>query len=234
MSLTKKTNHVEEALDHLIEQLKNQEVVAGIITALMEQVQDLENAAFELDLGTSDSLRTLDNSVGVQLDGYGSIVGEERLNRDDDTYRTAIKIRELRNRASGTPEEILDIFNRFRPGIYKLQEDYPASFRLIAQEALTPSDPSPVEFAQLLDDIKAAGVGANFVYGGYDVGSLFKFASGDSLENSSVYGFGNDTGTTGGHWGDVALPTGEGEVTIMKLVSDALVIDLAHDFLIKR
>lgn len=233
MVLSKKTDHVDEALTRPVEQFKGKAVIEGLITALVNQIQDLENVAFQLGLDTSDSLRRLDTSVGVQLDGYGSIVGEDRLNRDDDTYRKAIRLRELINRASGTPEEIYTIFNSFREGTYEIREDYPAAFRLIAHDAITLTDPTPAELTSLLQDTKAAGVGANFVYGGFDYSSMFKFASGDTLESSSAYGFGNDTGTTGGHWADVYDPDGVGEVTLLKTLAGELIRTLSGDFVIE-
>lgn len=227
MALVQKTNHVAEAIDRPIEKLKSGTVMQGTLTAFVEQIQDLENSGFELL-----NERGLLTAVGAQLDGVGAIVGEDREGRSDDEYRLAIRVRILRNLSDSTPEDILTIFNLYRPGSYKLEELPPASLRLTPQEALTPSDPTPQQFAQLLADIRGAGIGDAFIYGGYDVGYVFQFASGDALESSALKGFGNDTGTTGGHWYDIAAADGTGEVTILWTLAGEILRTLADDVLI--
>lgn len=227
MSLTYKSSHSTEAAGQLVEQFKNKTNIVGIVTSIVNRVQDLEDVGFELL-----NERGLTTAIGEQLNVLGRIVGEKRKNRSDAEFLIGIIVRILRNRTSGTPEEIYEIFNTFRPGVYRLQETYPAAFNLIAQEALTPDDPTPQQFAQLLDDIKAAGVGSHFIYSGYDSGYVFKFASGDTLESDANHGFGNDAGTTGGHWVDEASATGVGEVTLLRLLVGSLIRSLVGDFMI--
>lgn len=227
MVLTYKSTHVTEALDRLVEQFKHETNMQGVVTSFVNQIQDLEDSGWELF-----TERSLTTAIGAQLDGVGSIVGEDRENRSDDEYRLAIRVRILRNLSESTPEDILEIFNLYRPGVYKLIENPPAALSLIPQEALTPSDPTPQQFAQLLDDIKGAGIGNAFIYGGYDVGYAFQFASGDTLESSALKGFGNDTGTTGGHWYDIATADGTGEVTLLWTLAGLILRTLADDVLI--
>jgi len=229
MTLVKKTNHVAEALTRPIEKFKNQPVFLGILESFIEQIQDLENSSFELI-----DERTIDTAVGAQLDGIGSIVGEDRLDRSDDDYRTAIRIRILRNLSNGTASEILEIMDLFHSGTYEIIEDHPAAFRLVLREALLPTDPDPLTLAQLLADIRSAAVDSRFIYNGHAYGSKFKFASGDSLETSSVYGFGNDAQSTGGYWVDEANKDGIGELTILKTVAGLLIRAVSGTYLIAR
>ena len=104
MALTKKTDHVTEALGNYIQRFKNKPRLMALTTAYLEQIQDLEDALFQL---ITD--RTIETAVGPQLDGIGSIVGEDREGRDDDDYRLAIRVRILLNLTDGTIEQVIEI-----------------------------------------------------------------------------------------------------------------------------
>lgn len=69
------------------------------------QFQDLEDAA-----QTFLTLLDIDNSVGVQLDVIGRIVGQVRSGTDDPTYRLYLKARILANLSTGTVEELYGVF----------------------------------------------------------------------------------------------------------------------------
>lgn len=129
--LQKKTTHEAEALDNLIEQFKsghgNQSNLEKLIVTYITQIQELENAWFELI-----DERTLDTSVGAQLDGIGRIVGEDRLGRNDDDYRQAIRGRIRLNLSRGTAEDIYAIiFAQLGSVVAQITEDsYPAHFEV--------------------------------------------------------------------------------------------------------
>lgn len=72
---------------------------------LGQQFQDLEDAA-----QTFFTLFSIDDSVGVQLDTIGRLVGQVRAGIDDATYRLYLKTRVLANRSTGTPEELYKLF----------------------------------------------------------------------------------------------------------------------------
>ena len=88
MTLTQKSTHVQEGLANLVQQFKDKPDLAALLTSYLEQIQDLETAYFGLL-----TERTLNAAVGVQLDGIGAIVGEDRRGRDDADYRLAIRAR---------------------------------------------------------------------------------------------------------------------------------------------
>lgn len=77
---------------------------AWVDDVLAPQFQDLENAA-----QTILAILDIDNSVGVQLDVIGRLVGQVRLGVNDVTYRLYLKARVLANRSTGTVEEIFGV-----------------------------------------------------------------------------------------------------------------------------
>lgn len=158
MELVAKTTHVEEGLAQLAQQFHDKPVMAAFLTAFLRQVQDLENALFTIPAGN-----VLDVAVGVQLDGLGSIVGEPRDGRDDDTYRLWIRSRILLNMSSGLAEELYAIFAPLvAPAVPELEDFYPAALELRIQGEITEALAS--QLSLMLDEAKAAAVAAYLVW----------------------------------------------------------------------
>lgn len=194
MTLIKTTDHVGEALANLVEEFKNKPKMAAFLTALVNQIQDLEDASFEVFLN-----RWIDTAVGVQLDGLGAIVGEDRLGRGDDAYRLAIKARIQINFSEATPEDILLALVNFYNRTYEMIEIPPAAFIIRLVDAwVTGTDPDAEDFVNLLNSVNGAGIKAWFQYSIVDDDHTFTFASGDVLEASSTLGFGDDGQNSGG------------------------------------
>jgi hypothetical protein len=122
MTLTQTTDHTTEALANLLEQFKNSPKLAALLTSYVDQIQDLEDAIYGLLQG-----RWLDYAEGDQLDGLGSIVGENREGRTDSDYRLAIRVRILINLCEGTPEQIIEIFELLTGAVIELREYFPAA-----------------------------------------------------------------------------------------------------------
>lgn len=104
-----------------------------LIADYIQQVQDLEQVFFQLI-----TLRTLDDSVGEQLDGIGSIVGEDRFGRNDDDYRLAVRGRIRLNLSEGTTEDIIAVV-RSQIGdkqVVVTEDSYPAHFDASIPETL--------------------------------------------------------------------------------------------------
>ena len=104
MSIIKQLDHVTDGLSRLLTQYKGKTRMEAVLTAYLEQVQELETAFFELL-----ELRFLDTVVGVPLDVAGKILGEPRNGRVDELYRVALKARALINYSEGTPENLLEV-----------------------------------------------------------------------------------------------------------------------------
>jgi len=189
--LTQKTTHTAEALDHLLEVLKGKPDLAAFITPFIDQIQDAENAAFELI-----DERTIAAAVGVQLDGIGQIIGETRDGRTDDDYRAGLQAKILINKTSGTIEEIIEIIDILISNSIEFEDLYPASFYVTIVGALVDLD--PVLLAGIVSSAKPAAVRGAIIHQSDTDANTFTLASGDAVETSSTQGLGNDAGTTGG------------------------------------
>lgn len=78
--------------------------IAKLLGAFLRQVQDLEDAYQQLLLE-----RSLDTSVGAQLDVIGRKVGQKRNGYADEAYRRLLRARISTNRSSGLPEQLIHI-----------------------------------------------------------------------------------------------------------------------------
>ena len=149
-----------EALDRIVEQLKNKPNYAALVSAYTAQSSALQAALLQILDDTS-----IDNSEGAQLDGLGRIVGEARNGRDDPAYRTALKVRIRVNLSEGTLEEIVAIIVlAIGGGTVEITEYQPAAF--IAR-VLTPIDPdvvSPSQVGELVRQARGAGIGSGTVF----------------------------------------------------------------------
>lgn len=76
----------------------------AVLRAISDQVQNIDDNTVELV-----TERYLSNAVGAQLDQWGLILGEPRVGRPDEAYRSAIRIRILRNTTNATPNRIIRI-----------------------------------------------------------------------------------------------------------------------------
>lgn len=195
MTLVKSTTHIVDAKARLVEQFRGSLNLEALIAAYVEQVQDLENVFFQLLLE-----RTLENAVGVQLDNLGTIIGEERMGLSDDDYRLRLRVRVKINASSGTPEQILKIFELLFPDNgFQILEFYPAAFNLIINNELTED---ALQLAEILKESRPAGVKAFIEYTLAPDTDTFTFATGDTAEASTTQGFSNDAGTSGGKFAD--------------------------------
>jgi hypothetical protein len=113
-----------QVLALLTSAFKGKANIEGLLKVFAIQMQDLENAAFELltqrmitwqigysvpnDDTTGDSTTILD-AEGVWLDVLGRIVGEPRGGRLDPEYVQAIRFRIRVSRSQGTPNDLQEI-----------------------------------------------------------------------------------------------------------------------------
>jgi hypothetical protein len=161
-------NHVELALERLLEQYKRSESIREVISVFAERTQELEDALFD-----SIAAMYINNAEGVNLDRVGEIVGIARLGLSDDLYRIEIRAKIIRNKNSGTPEEVISAA-KFFLGVTSIlfYELYPAGI-----EIFTTAPVDPVELAKIKAAIQSfipAGVGLS-TFASYDpeLGFLF-------------------------------------------------------------
>lgn len=149
------TERLTEAVGHLIDQFQGQANIEAFIRAWAQQSQDLEVSAFGLLTGT-----TLATAEGVQLDGLGDVVGVERAGRSDADYRVRIGAQILRNNASGTIEEMLQVAVALGATSITLTEVPPAKIELDAGVPLVNGS----EIGTVMGLVKPAGVGLWFTW----------------------------------------------------------------------
>ncbi len=99
------TNHIELALGRSTDQYKQKTKHEAFIEAFSKQVQDSEDAIFNMI-----DARTLEFAVGQQLDGIGDIVGLTRQGRSDADYRVLLYVKIGQNTSQGGPEKIINIY----------------------------------------------------------------------------------------------------------------------------
>ena len=102
--ITKIDNHVEQALDRRLEQWKDKENLAGVVESQVKGYQEIEEMFFEL----RDKRLGIADAEGYQLDQIGLIVGQSRLNFEDDFYRILLLARVGANVSNGEGERIID------------------------------------------------------------------------------------------------------------------------------
>ncbi len=153
--ITKKTTHDVESLARFLEHDKGKQKFEDLIAkVLAPQVQDLENAIFQI---LTDTI--LDTSVGVQLDNFGTTVDQARNGQTDDQYRQTLRAKTLLNNAQGTLEEIVTITDLLTGGGLEIEivEDFPAHFDVIINDPL-PVSVDGLQIAAFVLKAKLAGV----------------------------------------------------------------------------
>jgi len=102
--ILKINDHVDQGLNRRLEQWKDKINLEKVLSSLMAGVQESETMFFDLLNKRLD----LNQAVGEQLDQVGTIVGQDRLNFDDDFYRILLLARIGINVSNGEPERIID------------------------------------------------------------------------------------------------------------------------------
>lgn len=117
------TNHALRAPSRFIEQFKKKPVMTAMLVAFMNQVQDLENALWEIIL-----LRNIVDGEGVILDMIGRIVGRKREGLIDTDYRIALRAQIRINRSVGKAVDVINVAILSLPdGVtFSYSEAYPA------------------------------------------------------------------------------------------------------------
>lgn len=191
MTLEQTADHVEQALSSLLSQYRERPVLEGWLSAFVDQIQELEDAFFELLLQ-----RFLSTATGAQLDVIGRIVGRARNALGDGDYRILLSAWIRANRSDGTGDDVLDVVELALQGAnLTFTPFYPASFVVWVDEAMT-ADPATV--ALLIARARLAGVNAQLVYSGVSIPASFVFAPGDAEVTSTTQGTASgDSDSTG-------------------------------------
>lgn len=101
--ITKILNHEQLAFSRFLEQWKNKPNMEKVVRALVGSYPEFETIFFDIQ----DKTLNIYEAVGAQLDVIGEIVGQERLDFDDDFYRVLLLTRIGINISEGEPNSII-------------------------------------------------------------------------------------------------------------------------------
>lgn len=141
------TDHVQQALDELLSQYAEAERLRRLVTVLVTQIQEAEDAGEQL---LTD--RLLVNAEGVNLDIYGKIVQGPAAWRGalaDDDYRVMVEVAIQVNQSDGGAEQAIQILATLTGVAVEYTQHNPAHYRIAWQTA------SPIS-ADLLERINEA------------------------------------------------------------------------------
>lgn len=192
MAYTKISTHVRDGLGLLLGQYKGRPRLAALISSYLRRVQELEDAAWDVRVK-----RFVDDAADAQLDAIGRIVGEQRLGRDDATFRLFILARIRVNMSFGHADDVIDVLNVVETADFVLHEYYPATMFAEYSDDLTVDAVVLIEIARMA---KSAGVRLQILYGDEEVGDdAFSFCAGSATETTTTEGFGLANENTGGY-----------------------------------
>lgn len=195
------TDHYEQATALYTSVYQNKPRLFGLTQAQMTQVQELSDAIWDVI-----TLRLIDNATKGQLDVLGKLVGQSRIEADDDTYRRRIQTRIRANRSIGKVNDIIEVAQAFSPNSgYRYYDFYPASI-LLEQFALSMSGSLDADLAAILkgfiEDAKPAGVDISLHFTEDLESETFEFSSTSDPEDDTDKGWGDEYPTSGdgGAW----------------------------------
>ena len=147
--------HIEQALERLLEQYKGKPRIETLLGIYVDQLQEVEEAFWQLLVE-----RWVDNALGAQLDILGAIVGQKRDGRAEEPFRAMVRARILANRSRGTAEDLIAIvvalLDATASGAVKFEEHSGAQARVLMQTTFP--DVALADVNALLQYAKAGGV----------------------------------------------------------------------------
>ncbi len=197
--LAKEDDHAGLALTRPLTEYQGLPRFEAYLTAIVNLIQPLEDLGWQLlqeryldDLSTTPAGT---GAIGEQLDGLGEIVGEPRNDKEDEEYRTFLRVRILVNNSDGKMEQLIDILELIEFETIKIKEKFPAHLNVYVTEAVY-----PLETARFMGEAKAAGVSLHFIFTGQAAADTFSLSSSyNSKETSATTGLGyTKDGVTGG------------------------------------
>lgn len=98
------TDHLTVALERAPGTLQEKTNWTNLLTAIINQLQEVETAAHDVLTET-----TLDNAADDALDQVGKVVGQDRLGLSDAVFRAYCRARIIANQSKTTWEELISI-----------------------------------------------------------------------------------------------------------------------------
>jgi len=102
--MAKKTDYTAEALDRLIQALKERDGIPELVASFLDRCQEFEDAAYPIL-----EQRDIDAATGHRLERFGQLVNVERGGRTDDAYRLLIRAELAILRSNGLVSDLITI-----------------------------------------------------------------------------------------------------------------------------
>lgn len=189
MLATHDTQHTQEALSRLMEQYKGLPLYEGFYRAFLEQIQEIEDATYELDADRQLWNGSTTPAIGKQLDNIGTLVGASRNGLPDDEYVLFLFGKIAENTSDTTMPTILSVVGYlFQADQIFVQDKPPAG---VAVEVVNPRLPQSLfpiakSFVQ-----NALGAGISLIIGVCEPTNCFRFM-GPGVDGA-INGFGDVT-----------------------------------------
>lgn len=164
--------HVAEAIALLTEQFKGKTVIEGLLSAAVGRVQ-----RFEAEIWIAIWAWTIDYAHDSQLDDLGVVVGEGREGREDEDFRTAIRLRIRINRSMGRASDMVEIADMINP-LSTYVEYFPLAWEVSLYNVTNGGD-----IIRMLTQAKAASSYGVLLTSNWPEEEVFKF---DYLAATSV------------------------------------------------
>lgn len=149
-------DHITTMLERMPYQFNGQATFEAIVSAMGEEVQNLDDA-----LVAAIGIQELTQATGDILDDiYGALVDEDRGGASDDQYRQLVKTKIKVYHSTGSPEEIIDILlNSLSEGIeVRYHEADPLVVVLGAVSTVEPTDAVWARIQRFIDMALPGGV----------------------------------------------------------------------------
>lgn len=145
-------NHTSRMIGRLILQYKDAENLQAIISAIGNELEELEQVNSDLL-----NLRSIYTATNAQLDGWGEILDVPRAGRTDDEYRARLFIKIAEITSEGTAEDLIQLYlNLMDADWIEFHDYYPAAFHMLAKNGSPIGDTTDIRNA--ITAAKAAGV----------------------------------------------------------------------------
>jgi hypothetical protein len=196
LALTPIPNHIDQALSRLIDRYKTKPRFAAWCASHVRQVQKVEDAIQGLL-----ALLDVDNADAARLALLGKIVGQP-LRGTLDQFRLYIKARIAANRSLGRAPDVIRVaLLLLGPVTYT---EGACNIVVECDEAIGIRDPN-ASF-EILDEVRAGGVGLRLVYFESDPAATFELAAGSAYVTDPGRGLAPTDTSYGGALSEVRGP----------------------------
>jgi hypothetical protein len=193
----------DDAVGLLLSQFRGKPRIEGILRALVDGVQDLDDGVLQVYVG-----RWIDAAEGVQLDELGTLLDLARSGWPDETYRRLLKAQILVLASDGEYSDVIAVLAAV--GITAVHvEDVTVAAMHVSLDEPPPDDIDGGILFDLLERTRAGGVRLTFEFPTATADDAFTFADDTTTTVDAARGFGDATGAdVGGYFEGLLASSG--------------------------